>query len=54
MYQDLTRLFPFVLLEGSVCFFILYHYESNGIIADPITGVVIKQYLRHTRSFLIS
>ncbi len=39
MYQDLTGSFPFVLLEGSVCFFVLYHSKSNSIIADPITGV---------------
>ncbi len=39
VYHDLTGLFPFVLLEGSVCFFILYHYKSNGIIADPMMGL---------------
>jgi hypothetical protein len=42
VYHKLTRLFPFVLLEGSVCFFVLYHYKSNGIIADPITGLANK------------
>ncbi len=25
--------------DGSVCFFILYHYESNSILATPITGL---------------
>jgi hypothetical protein len=39
VYHDLTGLFLFVLLDGSMCFFVLYYYESNGIIADPITGL---------------
>jgi hypothetical protein len=25
--------------DGSVCFFILYHYESNAILGTPITGL---------------
>ena len=39
MYHDLTGSFPFMSLDGSVCFFILYHYESNSILADPIAGL---------------
>ena len=34
----MTGNFPFVSLEGSVCYFIMYHYESNSILATPITG----------------
>jgi hypothetical protein len=26
-------------LDGSVCFFVLYHYKSNSIMADPIKGL---------------
>jgi hypothetical protein len=26
--------------DGSICFFVLYHYESNAILAKPITGLV--------------
>jgi hypothetical protein len=26
-------------LDGSVCFFILYHYKSNCILASPIAGL---------------
>jgi hypothetical protein len=37
VYHDLTGSFPFMLLDGSVCFFVLYHYESNSILAEPIT-----------------
>ncbi len=36
VYHDLTGLFPFMSLDGSVCFFILYHYESNCILTLPI------------------
>jgi hypothetical protein len=39
LYHDLTSLFPFISLDGSVCFFILYHYESNFILATPISGL---------------
>ncbi len=39
MYNDLTGNFPFILLDGSVCFLIMYHYESNAIFAIPIVGL---------------
>ncbi len=39
IYNNLTGSFPFVLLDGSVCFFVLYHYESNCILAIPVKGV---------------
>jgi hypothetical protein len=39
VYHDLTGAFPFMSLDGSVCFFILYHYESNSILATPIAGL---------------
>jgi hypothetical protein len=39
VYHDLTGLFPFMSFDGSVCFFVLYHYESNAILAIPIAGL---------------
>jgi hypothetical protein len=39
VYNDLTRNFPFMLIDGSVCFFILYHYETNAILVKPIANV---------------
>ncbi len=39
VYHDLTGSFPFISLDGSVCFFILYHYELNCILATPISGL---------------
>jgi hypothetical protein len=28
-----------MLFNGSICFFVLYHYESNAILATPIAGL---------------
>jgi hypothetical protein len=39
VYHDLTGSFPFMLFDGSVCFFVLYHYKSNTILATPIAGL---------------
>jgi len=39
VYHDLTGSFPFMSFDGSVCFFVLYHYESNAILAKPIAGM---------------
>jgi hypothetical protein len=39
VYHDLTGSFPFMSFDGSVCFFVLFHYESNAILATPIAGL---------------
>ncbi len=39
VYHDLTGSFPFMWLDGSVCFLVLYHYESNCILCTPIAGL---------------
>ncbi len=39
VYHDLTKSFPFISQDGSVCFFVLYHYELNCIFATPISGL---------------
>jgi len=39
MYNDCTGNFPFMSLDGSVCFLIMYHYEANAIFAIPIAGL---------------
>ena len=38
----MTGNFPFVSLDGSVCYFIMYHYETNSILATPIDGMTDK------------
>ena len=40
VYHDLTGSFLLMLYNRSVCFFILYHYKSNPILATPIAGLV--------------
>jgi hypothetical protein len=42
VYNDLTGSFPFVLYDGSVCFLVVYHYESNAILATPISNMEDK------------
>ena len=48
IYNDLTGTFPFMSLEGNVCFLVAYHYESNAILALPISGfgddVIFRAY----------
>jgi hypothetical protein len=52
LYSDLTGPFPFMSLEGNVCFLIIYHYKTNAILAlhiadftdDSILAAYIKQF----------
>jgi len=39
VYNDLTGNFLFMSIDGSVCFFVLYHYKMNAILVKPITNV---------------
>jgi hypothetical protein len=39
LYNNLTGTFPYMSLEGDLCFFIVYHYESNSFLALPISGL---------------
>jgi hypothetical protein len=39
LYNNLTRSFPYMSLKGNVSFLIVYHYESNAILALPISGL---------------
>jgi hypothetical protein len=39
VYNDLTGNFPFMSLDGSVCSFVMYHYETNSILATPIANL---------------
>ncbi len=38
LYNNLTGLFPYMSLEGNVCFLVVYHYKSNAILALTISG----------------
>ena len=39
VYNDLTGNFLFMSIDGSVCFFVLYHYKMNAILVKPIANV---------------
>ena len=39
MYNNLTGSFPFMSLDGSICFLVLNHYEANTIFVIPIAGL---------------
>jgi hypothetical protein len=36
IYNDLTGYFPFISIDRSVCFFALYHYNTNAILMKAI------------------
>jgi hypothetical protein len=38
IYSDPTRMFSFMSLEGNICFLIIYHYDTNAILALPISN----------------
>jgi hypothetical protein len=38
LYSDLTGTFPFMSLEGNICFLVVYHYEANAILALPVAN----------------
>ncbi len=45
VYNDCTGNFPFMSLDGNVCFLVMYHYETNAIFAVPIPGLNSKSIL---------
>ena len=54
LYNDLTGSFPFISLEGNVCYLIVYHYKSNPILGLPISGFDVNTVLwciKHSSNF---
>jgi hypothetical protein len=45
VYNDCTGNFPFMSLDGNVCFLVMYHHETNAIFAVPIPGLDSKSIL---------
>ena len=39
IYSNSTGTFPYMSLEGNVCFFVVYHYESNAILGLPVKNM---------------
>ncbi len=42
VYNDCTGDFPYMSLDGNVCFFVMYHYETNAILITPIAGLDLE------------
>ncbi len=36
VYNGCTGKFPFMSLDGNICFFVMYHSKTNTILATPI------------------
>ena len=51
VYHNLTGTFPFMSLDGNVCFFVLYHYESNSMLAELIKGLDDKTLFEAYKKF---
>jgi hypothetical protein len=51
VYNDLTGNFPYMSLDGSICFFVLYHYQTNAILATPTANLdnksIFEAYKTH-------
>jgi hypothetical protein len=45
VYNDCTGDFPFMSLDGYVCFFVMYHYKTNVTLATPIPSLDSKSIL---------
>jgi hypothetical protein len=39
VYNNCTGKFPFMSLDENVCFFVMYHYKTDTILATPIPGL---------------
>jgi hypothetical protein len=50
VYNDCTGNFPFMSLDGYVCFFVMYHDETNAIFCHPDTGPGLqKAFWKHIK-----
>jgi hypothetical protein len=56
VYNNCTGNFPFMSLDGNICFFMMYHYEINAIFATPIPGLesqsIVDAYKKNFENFL--
>ncbi len=39
VYNYCTGDFPYMLLDGNICFFFMYHYKTNAIMITPIASL---------------
>ncbi len=50
VYNNCTGDFPFMSLDGNICFFVMYHYKTNIILITPITGLHSEYILEAYKS----
>ena len=52
VYNDCTRDFPYMSLDGNICFFVMYHYKTNANLITPIAGLDSERILEaYTSNF---
>jgi hypothetical protein len=52
VYNNCMGDFPYMSLDRNVCFFMMYHYETNAIHITPIAGLNSEQILEaYTKNF---
>ncbi len=52
VYNNCTGDFPYMSLDGNVCFFVMYHYKTNAILITPIAGLDSGRILEaYTKNF---
>jgi hypothetical protein len=39
VYNNCIGNFPYMSLDGNICFFVMYHYKTNTILITPIVGL---------------
>ncbi len=52
VYNNCTVKFPFMLLDRNVCFYVMFHYKTNAILATPIPGLNSSSILAAYKNFL--
>ena len=52
VYNDLTGNFPFMSIDGSICFFVLYYYKTNTILVKSVGSLNNCNILMHIRKYV--
>ncbi len=52
VYNDLTGNFPFMSIDGSICFFVLYYYKTNTILVKSVGNLNNCNILMHIRKYV--
>ena len=50
VYNNCTGDFPYMSLDGNICFFVMYHYKTNTILITLIVGLDSERILEAYKS----